>query len=231
MVRRGLVFRADAPDRLTKEDHERLGELGIRLVCDFRTEAEGKPDRSKWTAPAPRFFPQPIEPRVDQARVFAALRLAPTAETSRHAVMALYRSLPSEGAAQFGALLRRLAAGDLPAVYHCLSGKDRTGVFTAILLKSLGVADEVVMQDYLLSNAYLLESGTARRLVGLMKEFLKLDGAAEEVLRPFLGVEVGYLLAAFDSIQREHGGFESYRERALGVGDRELAELRARLLE
>jgi protein-tyrosine phosphatase len=40
----------------------------------------------------------------------------------------------------------------MPAVEHCTSGKDRTGVFSAILLSSLGVHRDVVMQDYSLTN-------------------------------------------------------------------------------
>jgi protein-tyrosine phosphatase len=35
-------------------------------------------------------------------------------------------------------------------------GNDRTGIFSAILLTELGVPDDVVMEDYLLTNQYLL---------------------------------------------------------------------------
>jgi hypothetical protein len=41
-------------------------------------------------------------------------------------------------------------------------------------------------------------------------------GSGEPVLRPFLGVEAGYLDAALDSIQRSHGSFDVYRECELG---------------
>jgi len=44
----------------------------------------------------------------------------------------------------------------VPAVEHCTSGKDRTGVFSAILLTILGVPRDTVIQDYLLTNRYLL---------------------------------------------------------------------------
>jgi protein-tyrosine phosphatase len=40
----------------------------------------------------------------------------------------------------------------MPAVEHCTSGKDRTGVFSAILLTALGLPRDEVMQDYSLTN-------------------------------------------------------------------------------
>jgi len=230
-VRRGLVFRSDALDRLTEDDYEKLKGLRIRLVCDFRVTTERRREMARWPEPRPEFFSQPIEPGVDQARVFAALRQAPGAETSRNAMLSLYRSLPGDGAAQFRALLLRIAAGDLPALYHCSAGKDRTGLFTAMLLTSLDVASDVVMKDYLLSNDYLLDSPSARRLVGLMREFLQMDGAAEAALNPFLGVEAGYLEAALETIRRNYGGFEGYWQRGLGLGAKDVDALRKRLLE
>lgn len=46
-------------------------------------------------------------------------------------------------AASFGALFSQLAAAErLPAVIHCLGGKDRTGLAIALLLTALGVRRE-----------------------------------------------------------------------------------------
>ena len=38
------------------------------------------------------------------------------------------------------------------AVYHCAAGKDRTGVISCILLRLLGVDEELVIADYALSQ-------------------------------------------------------------------------------
>ena len=40
----------------------------------------------------------------------------------------------------------------LPVLLHCTSGKDRTGVAVAVLLRALGVAREVVVEEFLLSD-------------------------------------------------------------------------------
>ncbi|QEE30102.1 tyrosine-protein phosphatase [Terriglobus albidus] len=45
-----------------------------------------------------------------------------------------------------------------PLLYHCSAGKDRTGVFSALLLLTLGVPEKTVLEDYALTNKYLLEN-------------------------------------------------------------------------
>ena len=40
----------------------------------------------------------------------------------------------------------------LPAVFHCMAGKDRTGVLAALVLRVLGVADSDIVLDYALSD-------------------------------------------------------------------------------
>jgi hypothetical protein len=50
---------------------------------------------------------------------------------------------------QIGAALRALIRPNaLPALVHCMSGKDRTGCISAILLSLSGVGDEAIARDY-----------------------------------------------------------------------------------
>jgi protein-tyrosine phosphatase len=44
----------------------------------------------------------------------------------------------------------------LPGVFHCTTGKDRTGWASAALLTLLGVPKETVMADFMRSNEYIL---------------------------------------------------------------------------
>jgi Tyrosine phosphatase family len=76
----------------------------------------------------------------------------------------------SDHTEQFALILHRLAAGDLPAVEHCSGGKDRTGVFSAILLTALGVPRDVVVQDYLLTTQYTLEPESLAKTLQTCRE-------------------------------------------------------------
>ena len=46
---------------------------------------------------------------------------------------------------------------NLPLVFHCSAGKDRTGVLTAIVLGILGVTDEDIIEDYTMTAPYMKE--------------------------------------------------------------------------
>lgn len=51
--------------------------------------------------------------------------------------------------------LRVIAEADIPLVFHCSAGKDRTGVLAACLLSVLGVGSGDVVQDYTLTGPYM----------------------------------------------------------------------------
>ena len=64
-----------------------------------------------------------------------------------------YLSMLGTAAPAFGRLFSQLAAdGALPAVVHCLAGKDRTGMAVALLLTALGVDRVTVLDDYELTS-------------------------------------------------------------------------------
>ena len=52
-------------------------------------------------------------------------------------------------------IFRRLEDPDnLPFLFHCTAGKDRTGFVAALVLLALGVPAETVYEDYLVTNRY-----------------------------------------------------------------------------
>lgn len=46
-------------------------------------------------------------------------------------------------------------------LYFCTAGKDRTGVVSALVLKRLGVRDEIIVDDYMKSKDNLMDLLTA----------------------------------------------------------------------
>ena len=43
----------------------------------------------------------------------------------------------------------------MPLFIHCLSGKDRTGIITGIILKLMNIPMEIIVEEYLLSDGDL----------------------------------------------------------------------------
>ncbi|MCW3841729.1 tyrosine-protein phosphatase, partial [Micromonospora yasonensis] len=123
----------------------------------------------------------------------------------------------------------RLAAeaGNLPLLFHCSAGKDRTGWLSVVLLTALGVDEAAIRADYLRHNE-LTESLREVLLAAMTRQQPDLDPA---IARPLLEVRPDYLDAAYDQVRRVYGSFGAYLRDGLGVTDATVAALRANLLE
>ncbi len=202
-VRWGLVYRSGYLADLTRQDYEYLSGLGIRLVCDVRADGERMRSPTNWVG-GPEFL----------NRLLAAYDFA------------------IKDAEQYGKILHRIVAGDLPAVEHCTSGKDRTGVFSAILLTALGVPREAVVQDYLLTEHYLLapDSFESTR-VQLQKIFGLAEPLDDASVKAIIALRPQTLEATFDNINKTYGSFDAYLRDAVKLPDADRTILRQRLLE
>lgn len=109
------------------------------------------------------------------------------------------------------------------ALFHCTTGKDRTGWAAALVLGLLGVSEEHIYADYLRTNTDLLPA--------LEPVFAQLGehGISRELMLPVLGVQASYLDAAFAQMREQFGTFERYACEGLGLTSEQLDELRARL--
>jgi protein-tyrosine phosphatase len=231
-VRWGLVYRSGYLADLTKKDYAYLNGLGIRLVCDVRADGERTRSPTQWVGATPEFLSVPIGPNRDGTLAADDLKRRVAAiDAAGNGPSAGY-DFAIKNAQQFGKILQRIAAGDLPAVEHCTSGKDRTGVFSAILLTALGVPRETVLQDYLLTERYLLapdsmESTRAQlqKIFGLAQPLDDASVSAIVTLRPQT------LEATFNSINTAYGSFDAYLRDAVKLSDADRAVLRQRLLE
>ena len=120
-------------------------------------------------------------------------------------------SLPS-ARHEYRKLFLSLADQDkLPALFHCTTGKDRTGWAAAALLTLLGVPRDVVIEDYLRSNDYIIPM--YREVI----EGAVASGIEEEIPLSILGVKKEYLEAAFDEMEKKYGTIEKYFAEGLGI--------------
>ena len=227
-VRWGRVFRSDSLAELSDADVGRLARLGLRLVCDFRGDAEvteepnrlaGRPGVAYWNQPLGDRSVQPAEwRRRFESGDFAGVDASWLTRS--------YRGMIDDCAAELGAVLRRLAhERGLPAVLHCTAGKDRTGVASALLLLLLGVSRELVLEDYALTGRYT--EGRIRSA----ERFFAGRGIDPTHVRGLLGSEPATLAGALDHLDAAHGGAERWARGRAGLTEAELAALRAALLE
>jgi len=231
-VRWGLLYRSDNLAHLTDADLEKVHKLGIKLVCDFRSPEEKaeEPDRLPAEDP-PAVAALPI---FDESFSTASFReKLSSGELGdldlRKALTDANRLFATRFSGQYAAMFERLTQREnLPAVMHCTAGKDRAGFASAITLRTLGVPEETVFEDFLLTNHYTAQK--IERMLWTIRVF-SLFRVDPEQVRPVLGVERGYLAAAFDEIEKQYGSFDAYRRDALGLDDAETAAFRQLALE
>jgi len=146
-VRWGQVFRSDSLHHLTGDDGVRLAELGLRSALDFR--AHDELDEIGIGGLGQLDIEHVHLPTTDRAMHI----VRPPDWTPPTSAAGVYLTMMDHGAAAYAAALNLLAEADRrPTVYFCMAGKDRTGVFSAVLLGVLGVPDDTIVADYALTH-------------------------------------------------------------------------------
>lgn len=225
-TRRGLVFRSDAPHRLTQADLDTIGDLGLRVAYDLRTDEERRR--------APSMLPDDVR-RVSlpigggaagNSELTDLIASGDLASVPDDFLVRVYRLMAEGDARTFGSLLTGLADPDgLPALVHCTAGKDRTGLSAALLLSVLGVDESTVLDDYELGAAYYAEDRLARLRPRLAKA-----GIDVERFRAVFGTPRAAMAATLATLRERHGTVEEYLLAEAGVTHKVLADLRALLV-
>jgi protein-tyrosine phosphatase len=238
-VRAGRLIRTAALGRLTDEDLPVLGKLAPACVVDLRhatEQAVAPPDR---LAGEPRLVHLPVyDPAHPVFTYVSAVLLGHDLNAYEElarggmpgAMAAIYRWFVTGDSARegFGTAVRLAAdAANLPLLFHCSAGKDRTGWLSVVLLTALGVDEPAIRADYLRHNE-LTESLREVLLAAMTRQRPDLDPT---MARPLLEVRPDYLDAAYDEVRRVHGSFDAYLRDGLGLTDETLAALRANLLD
>ncbi|MFG2041049.1 tyrosine-protein phosphatase [Dactylosporangium sp. NPDC048998] len=207
------LYRSDSLSRIDPADASSFTALGVRTVIDLRRpreiERDGRihafdgltyhhlnPMHAEW------------EEATDHDEPSDARWLANR-----------YLDLAEHGHAAISAAVEVIAEADnAPVVVHCVAGKDRTGVVSAVTLGALGVPDEVIAEDYALTSA--ATDRTMAYLRGLHPEIAKMPDrwllSPAETMLIFLG-----------DLRARHGSIRAY----LGLPEDTYARLEASLLE
>ncbi|MFD0555513.1 protein-tyrosine phosphatase [Stackebrandtia endophytica] len=233
-VRDGRLYRSDSLAKLTDEDFERVAGLGLRLVVDFRTEDEVASDGPDRLPEQVRRLALPVGGGSIQQFYGLAMGGDPAKLRevlgnggAQRIMMDINRGFVSneDERGKFGDALRLMIDDELPLLFHCTAGKDRTGWMAAVVLSLLGVPREAILADYLASNEYFLPVATT------YLSALSATGLDTSLFRPVLEQRPEYLLAAFGEAERHYGTFDGFVSRGLGVDASAVERLRRQLTD
>jgi protein-tyrosine phosphatase len=230
-VRRGRLFRAGTLAHLAPADHAVISGFGIKTVCDLRHASEAAQAPTDW--PGVSILAWDYAPII--AQTMAPLATESTPEMAEACMMAFYAGLPAALQEPILGLLKAIAHGGTPLLFHCSAGKDRTGVVAGLLLDVLGVARDDVMADYARSAELMDYEAMLRkdpdRGLGLARDGFSISRLARPVRARLLASDPRYLSAMFEKIEGVSGSVEAYLVDELGVPAEHIARVRAELLD
>jgi protein-tyrosine phosphatase len=219
-VRWRRIFRSNHLGHLTGDDIAVLREIGLKSAFDLR----GVDERTMAACAVSDITVHslPIEPAIMEALRTRLVSGRPlTSPETAEMVRESYRNYVSDYTPRYRDLFAHLIEDRAPLVIHCTAGKDRTGFAVALILHALGVPDDTIVEDYLLTNRhYKIDAATARSL-----------DLPDDVRATLISVERSFLDAAYDTIRSDYGDLAAYFEDRLGVGARERTALADLYLE
>ncbi|WP_062207343.1 tyrosine-protein phosphatase [Streptomyces sp. NBRC 109706] len=215
-TRSGRLFRSDSLGKLRDADLDRFLALGVRTVIDLRypweIAAKGRvPDH-----PSFDYHNLSIEHRpYDQAS------LGPEIETGPF-LAERFGEVAEDGVAELRTAIELIATSEGPVVFHCASGKDRTGLLAALVLDLLAVPEQTIVEDFTLTQL-----ATPR----LLADWLA-DHPGQRPTWPGYGTAPAEVMTLFLAGLRErYGSVHQYTSQQVGIDAALTAQLRRQLLE
>jgi len=231
-VASGKLIRSAQLKNLSEEDIAKISAL-VGTIVDFRTEGERK-EHPDTVVSGVEYLHLPL---IDKLTLGVSREAGSVEEVisvlvfdpgrSREYMCGLYRNFVTVEYTlrRFSEFLRLLLEERPKAVlWHCTAGKDRAGTAALILERILGVPEEDVLADYLVSNVYLKNDVHAASV--LAKKATGSDSPLiDESLKYLYGADESFIAAFDDEISKRYGSFGSFVREALGLSDADVARL------
>lgn len=228
------------PDRLYRSGHlaraaggerDKLLALDFDVICDLRYESERADQPSQWPEDySGRLVMHAGTASADAPHVAVMKSGAFDVAGVERFYLHYYRELTLDALYPplFARFLLAIAASPGRSLIHCSVGKDRTGILAALVLKALAVGDDVIMADFIASNANSDIEHMVPEIEKRLREKLQQPVSAVAV-RKMLQVEEDYLRVTFDTIREHYGSLDAYFI-AIGFGPSHQEALRSQLI-
>ena len=233
IVRYGVFYRSDQPLSFGAEAASLYEELNLHTVVDLRGEQE----HAMWPDPvvagveniwAPAFAENPAAENLASSLEEVFQQSDDAKQRSIDHLTNNYRIMAFRNSA-FDTLFRLMLKTEAtPILFHCLAGKDRTGVAALLILAALGVSHETILHDYTYRsdsyNRYLSNWEVQ------LQDHLQSD-IAKTHFRGFFSVDPKSLELVFEEIFQQYGSWEEFFWDNYQLTEADLLLLRTKFLQ
>ena len=224
----GKVYRSGKLSDLTPEGKEYFRSTGIKTVVDFRSNDE--------IAKSPNRYPKDYDVKTIrvpigdeegnvQKQLKEQISNADDNFDSEAFVANVNKTFVDSFAYQYKPFMELfLEEKNYPILFHCSAGKDRTGFAAMLVLGALGVEEEVIVGDFMMSNYYRHEkiNKTLRKTA--------LIGKKQKIIQPLVEVRTAYIQAALNAIKTNYGDMDTFLEKEYDLDASNRAKMRRLLL-
>ena len=192
----------------------------VKVIVDFR----GSSEQHEFPNPA-GLNTVSLDPMADAAALASGAKNLDALDRDLSTMMKnQYYNFVHNGAAQRAYRQFLLLLSDkqnLPCLFHCTAGKDRTGFATALVLLLMGADRDLIMSDYLRTND---EEADPQ----LMKEFNAMSDQTKKDVQPLITARAEYMTISLNEIEKL-GGIEAYCLNQLKLTEEQIASIRTNL--
>ena len=221
-LKKGLIYRSDNLSHLSEGDLKKINQIGIKTVCDFRSDIELNEFPSPFsekTLPVLKHIPIKTLGTKDLREL--SIRDDVTSEEMAKEMQHHYVLYVHQHKKKYRDFINLVAFEEIPLVFHCFAGKDRTGFGALLYLGLLGVKKETIIEDYLLTNKYFKGP--------IINEDWR--DTSSEKLKPLFEARVDYINAAFSEIYLSYNSIEDFVVKELEINNQTVDLLKTRVLE
>ncbi|GEO65369.1 tyrosine-protein phosphatase [Companilactobacillus nantensis] len=219
-IKYNKLLRSGDISNLTGKSLAYLKKYGLKYVVDFRSNDEQR-NWADTTSDFYKIYSDPVYPLKGNGDKLAGI----LNRNSYNYLGMIYQSvvLDTRGQQAYKLFFDLLLHNDQPdtaLLFHCAAGKDRTGIGALLILKALGVDDETITKDYLLTNL-MYESDYE------IDKILNDKSGNQSVNKMNMSkADLESITSVYEAIDHYYGSFENYLDKALDIDADKLARLK-----
>ncbi|MCI5723432.1 MAG: tyrosine-protein phosphatase [Erysipelotrichaceae bacterium] len=224
-VKKGYFFRSSRLSDFSQKELDIVENLHIKKIYDLRSLAEAK------DAPDPALdgaeyihisaITKPDGTEIDFSPSAMEDKVVYSKENNHEFTSKVYGNLPFSPA--YKKMFKDIVENNTPIMFHCSAGKDRTGIAAMLILLALGVDEETIMYDYMLTNEYRKEYIDNFKKTFPLKE---MDPELAGMLLAFEGVSYTNGEYSLNKIKEKYTSYDAYFQEEFGLDQHALQKLK-----
>ncbi len=237
-IQYGKLFRSGKLYRLDQKSIKAIKELNLSRIIDLRIETERleKPDTEidgvktlnmPLLCTATPAITADKSMRITMAK--ESKRIKKEFGTADNYMVEMYKNVLTNPLSKsvLKDVLQTLLDCD-GVLWHCNGGKDRAGLVAMLIEGLLGVKEEIIINDYVISHKYqrkkLFWSNFGLSIAFLGSEF-------KHIIVNMLSAKKEYIVKTLDFIKTTYGSIENYAKQELLLTDEFILQLKDKYLE